>query len=179
MITIKNQIVHNIPFNEYLKLPGQSYSGLKGGFSTTPAMALGTKVHNHVLDGDNAQDEATYQIGKVIMAEYGSLLHLSKKEISYTCDMHHNNMLLPYKGRIDIKILDTIIDLKILSQPIEGSIRMFGYDKQITGYMLGSGATQGYLIAYNRVTKKCETPKKITPDYEFWKKIIRNYGKAN
>jgi hypothetical protein len=178
MITIKNQIVHNIPFNEYLKLPGQSYSGLKGGFTTTPAMALGTKVHNHVLDGDDADDEATYEIGKVLMAEFGSILSLSKKEISYTCDMHYDDMLLPYKGRIDIKILDTIVDLKILSQPIKGSIRIFGYDKQITGYMLGSGATQGFIIAYNKVSKRCEV-EKITPDYEFWKNIIRNYGKTN
>lgn len=178
MITIKNQIVHNIAFDEYLKLPGQSYSGLKGSFNPTPAMALGTKVHNHVLDGEKATDEAVYEIGKVLMAEFGSILQLSKKEISYTCDMHYDDMMLPYKGRVDIKILDTIVDLKILSQPIKGSIKMFGYDKQITGYMLGSGATQGFIIAYNKVSKKCEV-EKITPDYNFWENIIRKHGKTN
>lgn len=178
MITIKNQIIHNIPFSEYLRLPGQSYSGLKPMISTTPSMALGTKVHAHVLDGEDADDAATYEIGKVLMAEFGSLVSIARKEISYSCEMHHEGTVLDYKGRIDIKILDTIIDLKILSQPIKGSIRIFGYDKQISGYMLASNATQGFIIAYNKVSKKCEV-EKITPDYEFWKKIIKQYGKVN
>jgi hypothetical protein len=178
---IKNQqFIENLPFSDYLQIERHSFSSLKpnAGFITvTPAMDLGTKVHNYLLEPhiyDYSRHDEVKRIADTIRPYVGDAIRLGQPELTVLADFEHNGMVLKYKGRIDI-YLDMVIDLKISSMPLGSTINYFGYDKQITGYMLASGVDRGIIISYNKNLKKVDI-KTIEPDYAYWERMVMTKG---
>lgn len=163
---------HDLPFEDYLKLPGTSYSSIKGfQGEPTEGMKLGTRVHaylNEPATYDWQQAEVVIPIAKGLRNYLGDAFKYFDKEVAFTSIFEHNGMRLAYKGRADmIKIGRVVLDIKVLSGRLAPSIERFGYDRQISGYCLATGCSAGLIVAYNKWDKKVET-RYINPDATFW-----------
>ena len=177
----QQQLFENIPFEDYLKMPGYSYSYLKGSKnlpdSPTENMLLGTAVHNYLLephkfDHTSANAKAIAMALKPMIAP---VLPHAKSELSVTGLMLYEGFSMPYKGRVDIAIPGKlVIDIKVTTIDIRKAIDFFGYHHQVSGYAYAIGATKAFIVAINSRTKKTQVVAiHITPD--FWqKKIIQN-----
>lgn len=174
------QYYHNLPFEDYLALPGISYSGIKG-FSGPPnaGMSLGTKVHAYLLEPNTytwEDAETVKAIAAVIRPILGPALAVLDKEVAFTCDMEYNGMVLHYKGRADLlKAGRIVVDLKVLGGALQPAIERFGYQDQISGYCLATGSPLGLIVAYNRAKKKGEM-QRIQPNVEYWRYQIVHRG---
>lgn len=172
MKVINQRFYSDLDFEDYLKMPGTSYSSLKQTvFVPSDGMKLGTRVHNYILEPEKfdwQQTEIVKPMAAAIREILGESIKYLSKEIAFTADFIYDGMRMPYKGRVDmLRIGRIVIDLKILAGSIEPAIGRFGYDKQVSGYCLGTGCPTGLIIAYNKATKKIET-KMIKPDATFW-----------
>jgi hypothetical protein len=179
MKTTNHQQIENLPFADYLQINRISFSSLKDfkPLTITPAMDLGTKVHNYLLEPetyDYSRHHEVVTIAKELKPIIGEAIRLGKPELTALADFEHSGMRLKFKGRIDI-YLDMVIDLKISSMPLNATLAYFRYDRQVTGYMLATGATKGMIISYNKASKRVEM-QMINPDYEFWKVQTLKYG---
>lgn len=181
MIIRNVKYYHGLPFEDYLKLEGISYSTIKG-FEGPPTkgMILGTRVHQYINEPDQydwgGDVERVRAIAESLRKVLGDAINFLKKEVSFTADFVHNGMVMKYKGRADMMIPGKIIvDLKVLSGYLEPSIKMFGYDRQISGYCLPTKAPIGLIVAFNKKTFKPET-KLIKPDSAFWEYQVARYG---
>lgn len=161
----------DLPFEEYLKLPGTSYSSLKGERTPTAGMRLGTRVHNYINEPatyDWKDADLVLPIASQIKAYVGDAFKYLEKEVAFTSNFFHNGLMLKYKGRADmLKIGRIVIDLKILSGPLDAAIERFGYKDQISGYCLATGSQMGLIIALNNQRRRVES-KLIIPDAAFW-----------
>jgi hypothetical protein len=171
---------NDMDFADYLAINGTSFSSLKDmQITPTVNMQLGTRVHNFLLEPDKydwQQTEIVRPMAAAIREVLGSALACMDKEIAFTCNMHHNGLVLPYKGRADLlKAGRIVIDLKILAGSIQPAVERFGYDRQISGYCLATGATVGLIVSYNKAKKKVET-KLIKPSADFWEYTICERG---
>ena len=167
-------------FEDYLRMPGVSFSSLKEKiFTPTEGMKLGTRIHNYILEPDKydwQQVDIVKPMAAAIRQYLGDALPYLNKEIAFTADFLHNGMRLPYKGRVDLMYPKRIIiDLKILAGGLDASIARFGYDRQVSGYCLGTGCPMGLIIAYNKAKKKIET-KTIKPNADFWEYTVVSRG---
>lgn len=184
------QILHNIPFEEYLSLPGISYSTIKSegkGFAPTSKMRLGTDVHSYISDPSGCSNDINIPLVKpianLIITEIGSLYKIVEKEVVVTCLMEFGGFIMKYKGRIDLKVKNLlIIDLKV-AEDVEKTIYYFGYDHQIEGYCIPLGIPQGIIIGVS--------PKKVDPKtklnqvkriavrvkYSWWEQKVAQWGR--
>lgn len=171
MIVANTIYYHNQDFADYLAMPGISFSGLKDEVIATEGMKLGTRVHNYLNEPDKydwKQAEIVLPIAKAIRMHIGDAFNFLDKEVAFSSDFIHNGMLLKYKGRADMMFTGRIIiDIKVLSGSIQSAIERFGYDKQISGYCLATGAKLGLIISWNKPAKRVET-KLIKPSKDFW-----------
>ena len=180
MQVINTRYYTDMEFADYLAIEGTSFSSLKDiQITPTANMQLGTRVHNFLLEPDKydwQQTEIVKPMAAAIREVLGAALQVMDKEIAFTCDMHHNGLVLPYKGRADLmKAGKIVIDLKILAGAIQPAVERFGYDRQISGYCLATGATVGLIVSYNKAKKKVET-KLIKPVADFWEYTICSRG---
>lgn len=182
-MTISNiKYYYDLPFEDYLKLPGTSFSMLKGGDITeTAAMQLGTRVHNFLNEPtkyDWQQAEIVRPIAAAIIGYIGNAFHYLHKEVAFTCDMIHNGLVLQYRGRADmICIGKIVVDLKIIAGSIQASCDRFGHIDQVSGYCLGTTTPVGLIIAYNKSRKAVET-KVIKPVPGFWEYQVVRLGRV-
>lgn len=174
MIVANTTYYPDMPFDEYLALPGNSFSSIKNDGVPLPVsdgMLVGTRVHNYLLEPEKydwQQPEIVQPIAKKIREILGDALPLLDKEIAFTSDFTHNGMTLKYKGRADmLKTGRIVIDLKVLGGYLPNAIERFGYHKQLSGYCFATGCPRGLIIAYNKATKKIETAT-IFPNADFW-----------
>lgn len=170
----------DLPFEDYLKMPGTSYSAIKG-FSGPPTagMQLGTRVHAYLNEPETydwQQVEIVKPIAKAIRQYLGDSYHAMEKEVAFTCDMVHNGMRLPYRGRADmLKIGRLVVDLKVLAGSLASAMERFGYANQMAGYCMGTGSPMAIILAYNKYSKKVEV-KTIKPEESFWNYQIVRLG---
>lgn len=166
-------------FEKYLQAPGVSFSSLKNKTITeTPAMALGTSVHNYLLEPKKYNYE-NHEIVSSIAASIRKIIDpsLFECEVSVTANFEHNGFVLPYKGRIDmLQSKRLVIDLKVLTGSLQNAIDFFKYDRQVSGYCYATGIDKAVIIAYNKIARKVEL-KSITPCAKFWEQIIIERGK--
>ena len=181
MIVRNLKYYHTLPFEEYLKIPGVSYSSLNG-FSGPPStgMQLGSRVHQYLNEPKEYdwQDATTVRAiaGQLKSFLGGSYDHL-EKEVAFTAEFIHNDMLMTFKGRADMmKAGRLILDVKILSGDLEKAIERFGYHKQLSGYCLATGANVAIILAFNKIKKRVEV-KTITPDAAFWEYQTVKHGR--
>jgi len=169
---------NELDFEQYATLPGISFSSLKGKVTPTPAMAIGTDVHNYLLEPEK-YNYHNHDIVKPIAGAICKIVDpaLFQCEVSIVANFSHNGFEIPYKGRIDMLASKRlVIDLKILAGPLAGAIEYFGYANQVSGYCYAAGADRAIIIAYNKSTRSVEM-KAITPSAKFWEKIILTHGK--
>lgn len=172
MLVTQTKYYHTLPFEDYLQLPGTSYSSIKGfEGEPTEGMKLGTRVHaymNEPATYDWQQRDMVIPIATALRGYLGDAYHFLDKEVAFQSTFIHNGMKLLYKGRSDMmKAGRIIVDLKVLSGPLPAAITRFGYERQISGYCLATGASLGLIVAWNKLQKKVET-KMIRPDASFW-----------
>lgn len=164
MIQVLNKkILKDIPFDEYLKLPGYSFSSIKG-FSGPPTakMQLGTDVHNYLLTPeqyDHRNRELVLPIATALRKQLGVLVDKMLPESIVTADFVCNGFKLPYKGRLDLHIPGRlIIDIKVSDVPLSVSCPRFGYDDQQSGYAIGGECKIALLVRISPVSVKKKRP---------------------
>ncbi|TAN17211.1 MAG: hypothetical protein EPN37_07090 [Chitinophagaceae bacterium] len=186
------QLLKGVPFDDYLKLPGWSYSGIKGTkIEPTPKMGIGTAVHNYLLtpnefNHDNSLVPAlAIELKKIL----GPLLPFCTPELAVICDLIHEDMIMPYKGRIDLAVvfekignpLNLVIDIKITELDTRKGIDFFGYDKQLNGYSLAIGAARRVIVSVNpNKLAKRQVATQVIPiarDIRFWEQAVLKLGK--
>jgi hypothetical protein len=183
LITNTHQI-EGQSFEDYLAIPRLSFSGIKSEGKTitqTPKMELGTMVHNYLLEPQRynyQRFEEVKPIANHLRDVLGTALQYAKPELTVLADFKNEGMLLEYKGRVDLKLSDLIIDLKVSDAPLKSGIEYFRYDRQLTGYALAAKADKAMIISYNKKKKKVEM-QMITFDIDYWKLITLKYGKRN
>jgi len=174
------QYYNSLEFEDYLAMPGTSFSSLKDEVIPVSAgMQLGTRVHNYLLEPEKydwQQGPTVKKITEALQKHLGDAFTYLEKEVAFTADFTHNGMLLHYKGRADLmKAGRIVIDLKILAGALQPSIERFNYDKQISGYCLATGAALGLIIAYNKAKNIVEI-KAIKPSADFWEYQVVSRG---
>jgi hypothetical protein len=172
MQVLNTQYYHNLPFEDYLKMKGTSYSSIKGfEGEPTEGMKLGTRVHAYLNEPDKydwQQADIVVPVATQLRAYLGDSFHYLEKEVAFTSNFIHNGMKLAYKGRADMmKAGRIIVDLKVLAGPLPAAIIRFGYERQISGYCLATSAKMGLIVAWNKLQKKVEV-RAIKPDAAFW-----------
>lgn len=171
----------DMPFEEYLSIPGISFSSIKG-FEGAPSigMQLGTRVHNFLNEPalyDWEQVEVVRPIAAAIRAKLGNAYKFMEKELAFTAEFHYLGMVMVYKGRADlIKVGNVLVDYKVLSGSLDSAIERFGYDRQLSGYCLATGCRLGIIISWNKAKKRIEQ-RTITPDPTFWMHHVVKLGR--
>ena len=167
------------PVSDYLAMPGTSFSSMKGEITPSAGMMLGTRVHNYINEPEKYDWEQVDEVRKIsahLRKYLGDAIKYLESEIAVTADFIHNGLVMKYKGRIDrLKIGRLVIDFKILSGPLEGACKQFGYPDQISGYCIPTECPRGLILAYNKRTKKIET-KIINPNVAFWEYQVLRWG---
>lgn len=161
-----------LTMDEYLSLPGVSYSSIKGFEGPPPAgMTLGTHVHQYLMEPEKYKWEDVDQVKKIAAAlrQYvGIALEVMQHEVAFTADFHYNGLVMQYKGKADLlRVGRLVVDFKILSGSLQPAIVRFGYDKQVSGYCLANEAPTGLILAFNRKAKVVESAI-IKPSEEWW-----------
>jgi hypothetical protein len=170
---------NDLPFEDYLKMPGTSFSSMKGEIPQSAGMALGSRVHQYLNEPEKydwQQAQIVRPIAAALRGIVGEAFKYLQREVAFTADFIHNGMKLQYKGRADMLRTNTIvIDFKVLSGSLESACNRFGYPDQLSGYALPNGCPIALIIAYNKITKKTET-KLIKPNPTFWEYQIVSRG---
>lgn len=166
-----------MPFEDYLRIPAYSYSGLKGNppLSPTPGMMLGTRVDNYMFE-PQLYDGGDYKIVQSCAAILKGILGGArpKVQLAVTCNMEFEGSVIPTKGRIDMALPNLIVDLKISKMPsLAQSINHFGYHHQVSGYAIMAGFTRAMIISINPVTFKASLMN-IPLEDSFWKFHIKS-----
>lgn len=167
-------------FDEYIKMPGISYSSIKGFVGEmSKGMQLGERVHHYLNEPkkyDWQQVEIVKPIAAAIRQELGEAFQYLEKELAFTAEFHYSGMKMLYKGRADaIKVPHILVDYKVLSGNLAAAVNIFGYDRQLSGYCLATGCKKGYIIAWNKNKRQIEK-KIILPEQGFWKIQVLRFG---
>lgn len=175
------RILEGVPFDQYLQLPGISFSAVKGATPINPTdkMRLGTRVHTYLLEPakyDGTDYRIVRAIAEKVNSHLGILLKTGKCELTVMCTMVHNGFYLYYKGRVDIFAGCMIIDLKVSDLPVLHAINHFGYNNQINGYAIPLKAKAGILFSIHPKTLNVQIAP-IPNNYTFWERAVLQYGK--
>lgn len=176
----QSRILEGISFEDYLKIPAFSFSGLRGGApeTPTPAMQLGTRVDNyrfepHKYDGvDYARVKACAQVLNNVLGKARP-----RVQVSVIANLVHNGKYLPVKGRIDMLLPNLVADLKISKMDLVASVNHFRYDWQVSGYSKMSGCSRAMIISINPLTFK-PSLMNIPIVTDWWEHQILTHGKA-
>lgn len=184
MIEVQNRIIYeNLPFEEYLKLPGYSFSTIKADkqiIAKTPKMNLGSNVDSYLNPPGNFDGNINIvkPIALCLKNRVGDLYYKFKKQVSITADFIHEDMRMKYKGRLDWGLERMIvIDIKV-SENIFSTINYFGYPNQISGYCLGFECNTGLILSAHPKTYQTNLIN-ITLNYDWWERQILKYGDIN
>lgn len=188
------QRIDNMPFEDYLNLPGYSHSFLKRerngvaeSLTMTDNIMIGSLVDAILTDPAKADmSHVLYGIARQISAEiklkFGHIIKHFKKQVSYTGNICFGDFVMPVKGRLDFLLEGiAVVDLKITkSKDIDGLIEFMGYKNQMWHYCRFPGITKSYLIIYS-IPLKQTFIKYIdcsNPFNQFWADKVVMFGKA-
>lgn len=181
MISVSNlKTYEGIPFEEYLRMPGYSYSSVKNegvAFAApTARMNLGTDVHNYILTPAEYKHKNIEIVKPLALATkqvLGPLLKYLKPELAITADFEHEGFTMPYKGRVDLSVPGRlVIDLKVTEKL---NLTYFGYPDQLSGYCLGLFARTSIIITINPKTKKTQVHN-IPINLAWWAEQVKKRG---
>jgi hypothetical protein len=130
-------------------------------------------------------DTHLYQPAKAIAfklhQQFGDLLPVFKKQVSYTCLFTANGWSMPFRGRPDFELRKrAIIDLKVTSEKrILPLIDHMQYWDQQFGYALAAECPKRYILIYSRPNKEATLIPKPMPSpavNEWWAEKIERFG---
>lgn len=195
MIEYKNiQRFYNIPFEEYLKMPGYSQSFLKHeingvapGIEVTDNMRLGSLVDSFLTEPEKVDYSShlfkpAKSIAAKIQNKFGHLIQCFEKQVSFTADAVYNGWSMPVRGRIDFGLSGhAVIDLKVTKDTspknIQSLINFMGYDHQLYSYSKFYGVNKAYLIVYFVKANYTELYSlDVTGVSNFWASKIEKFG---
>lgn len=177
------KIFDKLLFEDYLKMPGHSYSGIKSESfpisEVSAKMQLGTRVHNYLLD-PSSYDYKDLKIVKPLAIELkryvGDAFKFLKTEIAVTCQMKHEGLSMPYKGRVDMCYPKKIVvDLKVSEYDISKTIPYFGYDFQVNGYGAALSCPLLLILSINPKTLQTKTVR-IPKNTLWWENEVKKRG---
>src|SRR5687767_5413396 len=104
-------------FDEYLQLPGYSYSAIRsqGKAFTAPTvkMELGTKVHTYLLTPSEYKYGEDHELVRVLAValknKICSLIDFLLPECAVQADFIEEDLMMPWKGRPDLCIPDRLV----------------------------------------------------------------------
>lgn len=174
----------DLSWEQYLQLPGLSFSSLKEFTGPeTYGMHIGKLVHRYVLK----PKEYNYEEADVVMPIAAELIKFVGYDIlrqaicecPMTADFCSQGFVFNWRGIPDFQIPKVIVvDFKIIAGgTLRGYIERFKYDGQLRGYMMPVRAELGLIIAYNRAKRRVEL-EPIKPDNDFWRDVTIRYGTA-
>jgi hypothetical protein len=180
-----------MPFDEYLKLPGYSFSFLKrerSGFAEdmapTAKIEVGKLVDAILCEPATVRmDHPLYPIAKaiafILQQQFGPLLARMRKQTSYTCLFTANGWSMPFRGRPDFELpVRAIVDLKITSEKkILPLIEYMQYWDQQYGYAKAAGVPKRYILIYSRPNKEAILlAQPMTDHNDWWAERIERFG---
>lgn len=195
------RIIEKMPFEEYLALPGLSFSGVRNDgtiIEDTEKMRFGSLVDAYLFEPHtyNGQKlKLVREVAKAAKEKFGDALKYGKRQVVVTCLMVHQGIALQYKGRIDLLCgggvaskdgfitVDPsrgafVIDMKISELDLLKAINFFGYHNQVNGYAIPLGIPVSIIVSINPKTLK-PSSQAIPTKTEFWEKIVLQYGKVH
>lgn len=195
---INQEILKDIPFDQYLNLPGYSYSFLKRevngtlpAFHSTDKVRIGSIVDDLLTNPEGADvDTELYPIGKKIanfLKDFigENALETLGRQLSIKGEIENEGLVMPVKGRLDLFGLGRVIDLKVtdVREADLNSLTFYmGYDKQMYNYCNLSGVDQATLIFYTKKTDKIilrnlDFSKGNERCFKFWNEKSLKFGK--
>lgn len=204
MISFSNIQRHDdVPFDKYLKIPGNSHSFLKSEiqgitpmFIATEKVLIGKLVDGILTDPASVNMlDPLYPTAKVIAAtikaRFGNMIERFQSQLSYTADLEHQGFIMPAKFRLDWLLPGFgVIDLKVTQEKdIHALIRHMGYDNQLWGYARVAEVPKKYIMAQRckkladgRVIPIGEAELIKLPDVtmhnDFWADKILKFGRV-
>lgn len=181
---VKNlQLLKDVPFEDYLAMPGWSYSNIRNEGvvfdAPTKKMQLGTHVHNYLLTPEEYKYddiEIVKPLATAVKHRLGALMAHLTPELAVICDFVCNGFNMRYKGRLDLSVPNLIVvDLKVSEQPLPVGIKYFGYDKQLSGYALAIGAKVAIIISIHP-KKKTISVYNIPINVGWWENQVLQKG---
>lgn len=180
----------NIPFEDYLKTPGYSYSFLKREingsspeFKMSDKVELGSLVDAILTQPDKVdiyspQLKRAEKIADCLMVNFGSYIQHFESQVSMSCDMEFSGLKMPFRGRLDWGLRNiAVIDLKVTSATnFRAVIDHMGYDNQLFGYCGAYGVKLGYILIYSSKSDKYDLIQMPLNGEEFWKEKIMKFG---
>jgi hypothetical protein len=185
MITITNIKHHpELDFDQYLKLEGTSFSGLKKfDGKVTAGMHMGSLVHKYLLKPKEYDYEA-YDIVRPLASKLVDFVGIdiikeSVAEVPITADLEYEGFRFKWKGVPDLRMPNVVVvDFKIIaSNDLEWYCQRFNYPEQIRGYMNPDKIDLGLIVAINKSNHNVMV-KPITQDQKWWKTIILSRGEV-
>lgn len=183
-----------LPFKDYLKLDGFSYSWLRreqNGITTELDMTEGIELGKLVDAIRTSPNEADiihplYPEAKMIAYElsksFGKLTKHFECQTSFTANATFNGFVLPVRGRTDYFMKDVaVLDLKCTkSKNIRSVIEYMKYKEQIWLYAKLAQVSKGYLLVHSVPLKKTELIKiDCRSDHnDFFAEKIISFGKV-
>lgn len=179
----KRTILTTCPFEDYLKLPGHSFSSIKneGVEFSAPSkkMILGTHVHNYLLESEKYTYEDIEIVRPVAMElkrVIGPLFTHLLPEVAVTAEFLFEGLVMSYKGRGDLVFPGhVLIDIKVSEMPLHKSLEYFRYDRQVSGYAKGFDCRAAFIIQINPKTKKV-TIYNVPLSFDWWEKQVLRLG---
>ncbi len=171
----------NMPFEEYLSLPGFSYSGIKNAgvkIATTEKMRFGSLVDAYTFEPNMYSGEKfklVRPVSQAVKEKLGPLLHQGKRQLVVTCVMVHRGLGMLYKGRVDLYAGKIVVDMKVSDLDLLKAINFFGYNNQVNGYALALGAQVSVIVSVHPKTYKVSTMAVPTKS-EWWEEKVLQYG---
>lgn len=185
MIQTQNlKILKNIPFEEYLTLPGFSHSTLrnhgKPPIVTTAKMMLGKDVDNYLTDPtqyNHSNANVVRPIAVMIKKKIGVLYRHLEPQLAFTCEFVFGGFVMLYKGRADLAIRERlVIDTKISKMPLMKGVDFFGYDNQLSGYALALRARAAIIISQHPEKMDQTSFYNVPLKTDWWEQMIIRFG---
>lgn len=192
------QRYENMPWQDYVKLPGYSFSylkrevqGVSPAFTPSNKVLRGSLVDAILMQQDDVDmRSALFPEAKIIasalIAEFGEIICCFTSQDSYTGTLSYAGLRMPVKGRLDWRLqvagkTKAVIDLKITEATnIKELIKFMKYDAQQNNYMGLSQGTRAYILPYNPKLKKVLSiePLEYDENNSFWIEKVLKFGKV-
>lgn len=185
----------NMPFDQYLQLPGYSHSFLKRerngvceDLTITDNIRIGSLVDAILTDPEKVDMSSPLypyarDIAAKIRASFGPMIQRFQKQVSFTAEASYLDFTMPVTGRLDFMLPGyAVIDLKVTkSKDMKGLIDHMGYKNQGWNYCKMAGVGLFYLMIHSIPLKKTELIKIDcrSDDNGFWMDKILKFGKVN
>lgn len=176
------RIIEGVPFDDYLKLPGISYSTIKNNgtrIDPTNKMKFGSLVDAYIFEPHTYTGEyynLVRPIAEKVVSVLGPLIKHGRRQIVVMCTMVYKGLYMYYKGRVDLEAGGLVIDHKVSEMNILAAINHFGYNHQVNGYAIPLGSKGGLIFSVHPKTHAIQL-QAIQNSLIWWQQQVLKYGK--